>query len=181
MIDVQESEAAEVAQRRFGLGDNVAFLLRWMVRICGPRSLAVNALDVVVGVAQPFLAAALPSVVVAALTSGMEPLAALALVAGAAALLQALVVLKTWAGAKAGWYYTYTRVWGGLDLCRGALAADYRYIEGDEAHKKLDLATRAFFNDSTMGVEEALRRLFAALTGALGMVAYAVTIGARVT
>ena len=61
-----------------------------------------------------------------------------------------------------------TRVWGGLDLCRDALAADYRYIESDEAHKKLDLATRAFFNDSSMGVEEALRRFFAALGGALG-------------
>ena len=178
---MRESEAAGVAQRRYGLGDNVAFLLRWMARICGPRALAVSALDVVVGVAQPFLAAALPSVVVAALTSGAEPLAALALVAGAAALLQALVVLKTWAGAKSNWNYMFTRVWGGFDLCRDALAADYRYIEGDEAHKKLDLATRAFFNDNSMGVEEALRRLFAALTGALGMVAYAVTIGVRVT
>ena len=178
---MQESEAAEVTQRRYGLGDNVAFLLRWMARICGPRALAVSALDVVVGVAQPFLAAALPSVVVAALTSGAEPLAALALVAGAAALLQALVVLKTWASAKSNWNYMLTRVWGGFDLCRDSLAADYRYIEGDEAHKKLDLATRAFFNDNSMGVEEALRRLFAALTGALGMVAYAVTIGARVT
>ena len=178
---MRESEAAGVAQRRYGLGDNVAFLLRWMARICGPRALAVSALDVVVGVAQPFLAAALPSVVVAALTSGAEPLAALALVAGAAALLQALVVLKTWASAKSNWNYMLTRVWGGFDLCRDSLAADYRYIEGDEAHKKLDLATRAFFNDNSMGVEEALRRLFAALTGALGMVAYAVTIGARVT
>ena len=178
---MRESEAAGVAQRRYGLGDNVALLLRWMARICGPRALAVSVLDVVVGVAQPFLAAALPSVVVAALTSGAEPLAALALVAGAAALLQALVVLKTWAGAKSNWNYMLTRVWGGFDLCRDALAADYRYIEGDEAHKKLDLATRAFFNDNSMGVEEALRRLFAALTGALGMVAYAVTIGVRVT
>ena len=78
------------------------------------------------------------------------------------------------------WYYTCTRVWGGLDLCRDALAADYRYIESDEAHKKLDLATRAFFNDSSMGVEEALRRFFAALGGALGMVAYAAVIGAFV-
>ena len=178
---MRESEAAGVAQRRYGLGDNVALLLRWMARICGPRALAVSVLDVVVGVAQPFLAAALPSVVVAALTSGAEPLAALALVAGAAALLQALVVLKTWAGAKSNWNHMLTRVWGGFDLCRDALAADYRYIEGDEAHKKLDLATRAFFNDNSMGVEEALRRLFAALTGALGMVAYAVTIGVRVT
>ena len=59
------------------------------------------ALDVAAGVTQPFLAAALPSVVVAALTSGAEPLVALALVAGAAALLQALVVLKTWTQAKA--------------------------------------------------------------------------------
>ena len=82
---MRESEAAGVAQRRYGLGDNVALLLRWMARICGPRALAVSVLDVVVGVAQPFLAAALPSVVVAALTSGAEPLAALALVAGAAA------------------------------------------------------------------------------------------------
>ena len=178
---MRESEAAGVAQRRYGLGDNVAFLLRWMARICGPRALAVSALDVVVGVAQPFLAAALPSVVVTALTSGAEPLAALALVAGAAALLQALVVLKTWAGAKSNWNYMLTRVWGGFDLCRDSLAADYRYIEGDEAHKKLDLATRAFFNDNSMGVEEALRRLFAALMGALGMAAYAVTIGVRVT
>ena len=177
---MQETKAAVEAQRRYGFGSNVAKLLRWLVRICGPRALAVCALDVAAGVTQPFLAAALPSVVVAALTSGAEPLVALAFVAGAAALLQALVVLKTWTQAKSNWYYVFTRVWGGLDLCRDALAADYRYIESDEAHKKLDLATRAFFNDSSMGVEEALRRLFAAVGGALGMVAYAAVIGAFV-
>lgn len=164
-------------RRRYSFLSNVAQLLRWLVRICGPRALAVCALDVVAGVAQTFLAAALPSVVVAALTSGAEPLVALALVAGAAALLQALVVLKAWTQAKANWYYMCTRVWGGLDLCRDALTADYRYIESDEAHKKLDLATRAFFNDNSMGVEEALRRFFAAVGGALGMVAYAAVIG----
>ena len=167
-------------QRRYGFGSNVAQLLRWLVRICGPGALAVCALDVAAGVTQPFLAAALPSVVVAALTSAMEPLVALALVAGAAALLQALVVLKAWTQAKANWYYMCTRVWGGLDLCRDALAADYRYIESDEAHKKLDLATRAFFNDNSMGVEEALRRLFAAVGGALGMVTHATVVGAFV-
>ena len=175
---MQETKAAVGAQRRYGFGSNVAQLLRWMACICGPRALAVCALDVAAGVTQPFLAAALPSVVVAALTSGAEPLVALALVAGAAALLQALVVLKAWTQAKSNWYYVFTRVWGGLDLCRDALAADYRYIESDEAHKKLDLATRAFFNDNSMGVEEALRRLFAAVGGALGMVAYAAVIGA---
>ena len=174
---MQETKAAVATQRRYGFVSNVAQLLRWLVRICGPRALAVCALDVAAGVTQPFLAAALPSVVVAALTSGAEPLVALALVAGAAALLQVLVVLKAWTQAKSNWYYTCTRVWGGLDLCRDALAADYRYIESDEAHKKLDLATRAFFNDSSMGVEEALRRLFAAVGGALGMVAYAAVIG----
>ena len=177
---MQETKVAAAAQRRYGFASNVTQLLRWLVRICGPHALAVCALDVAAGVTQPFLAAALPSVVVAALTSGMEPLVALALVAGAAALLQALVVLKTWTQAKANWYYMCTRVWGGLDLCRDALTADYRYIESDEAHKKLDLATRAFFNDNSMGVEEALRRLFAAVGGALGMVAYAAVIGAFV-
>ena len=177
---MQETKVAVATQRRYGFASNVAQLLRWLVRICGPRALAVCALDVAAGVTQPFLAAALPSVVVAALTSGMEPLVALALVACAAALLQALVVLKAWSQAKANWYYTCTRVWGGLNLCRDALAADYRYIESDEAHKKLDLATRAFFNDNSMGVEEALRRLFAAVGGALGMVAYAAVIGAFV-
>lgn len=166
-----------MTQRRYGFGSNVAQLLRWLVRICGPGALAVCALDVAVCVTQPFLAAALPSVVVAALTSGADPLVALALVACAAALLQALVVLKAWTQAKANWYYMCTRVWGGLDLCRDALTADYRYIESDEAHKKLDLATRAFFNDNSMGVEEALRRFFAAVGGALGMVAYAAVIG----
>ena len=174
---MQETKPAVATQRRYGFGSNVAQLLRWLVRICGPGALAVCALDVVAGVMQPFLAAALPSVVVAALTSGAEPLVALALVACAAALLQALVVLKAWSQAKANWYYMCTRVWGGLDLCRDALAADYRYIESDEAHKKLDLATRAFFNDNSMGVEEALRRFFAAVGGALGMVAYAAVIG----
>ena len=177
---MQETKAAVATQHRYSFGSNVAQLLRWMARICGPRALAVCALDVAAGVTQPFLAAALPSVVVAALTSGAEPLVALALVAGAAALLQTLVVLKTWTQAKSNWYYTLTRVWGGLDLCRDALAADYRYIESDEAHKKLDLATRAFFNDNSMGVEEALRRLFAAVGGALGMLAYAAVIGAFV-
>lgn len=174
---MQETRDAVATRRRYSFLSNVAQLLRWLVRICGPRALAVCALDVVAGVAQTFLAAALPSVVVAALTSGAEPLVALALVAGAAALLQALVVLKAWTQAKANWYYMCTRVWGGLDLCRDALTADYRYIESDEAHKKLDLATRAFFNDNSMGVEEALRRFFAAVGGALGMVAYAAVIG----
>ena len=177
---MQETKAAVATQRRYGFGSNVAQLLRWLVRICGPGALAVCALDVAAGVTQPFLAAALPSVVVAALTSAMEPLVALALVAGAAALLQALVVLKAWTQAKANWYYMCARVWGGLDLCRDALAADYRYIESDEAHKKLDLAIRAFFNDNSMGVEEALRRLFAAVGGALGMVTYAAVVGAFV-
>ena len=177
---MQETDTAVMTQRRYGFGSNVAQLLRWLVRICGPGALAVCALDVAAGVTQPFLAAALPSVVVAALTSGAEPLVALAFVVGAAALLQALVVLKTWTQTKSNWYYMCTRVWGGLDLCRDALAADYRYIESDEAHKKMEAAVRAFYSDSSMGVEEALRRFFAALTGACGMVAYGVVIGSRV-
>lgn len=44
----------------------------------------------------------------------------------------------------------------------------------------MEAAVRAFYNDSSMGVEEALRRFFAALTGACGMVAYGVVIGSRV-
>lgn len=100
---MQETKVAVAAQRSYGFASNVAQLLRWLVRICGPGALAVCALDVAAGVTQPFLAAALPSVLVAALTSGAEPLSALALVAGAVALLQALVVLKAWTQAKSNW------------------------------------------------------------------------------
>ena len=163
--------------RRWSAASNALFALRLMRRHAGARAVGVFVLDVAIGVAQPFLAAALPSVVVAALTSGWDPLASLALVAVSAALIQALGVLRTWADRRATWNDSLARIWGGLDMCRDALAADYRFIESDEANKKMQAAEMAFFQDMSIGVGQVLLSLRGLVTGEAGMVAYGAVIG----
>ena len=175
MTDVNAVEPT----RRWSAASNALFALRLLRRHAGARAVAVLALDVALGVAQPFLAAALPSVVVAALTSGWEPLASLSLVAAAAALIQSLGVLKTWTDRRASWNDTLARVWGGLDMCRDALAADYRFIESDEANRKLQAAALAFYQDMSQGVGQVLLSLRGLVTGAAGMVAYGAVIGSE--
>ena len=94
-----------------------------------------------------------------------------------AALIQALGVLRTWADRRASWNDSLARIWGGLDMCRDALAADYRFIESDEANKKMQAADMAFFQDMSIGVGQVLLSLRGLVTGAAGMVAYGAVIG----
>lgn len=156
---------------------NVAYMLRAMRRSLGWGAVAACVADVALGVALPFLGAALPSFVVGVLAGGMPAPATLGLLAAYVAAYQLARVLQTWTGnrrrgacgnARSALYGAY------LDAL---LAADYDYLQTDDAGQGRGVAQACFFNGPDSGSEATLTALFDLLTNLGGVVVYACVIG----
>lgn len=159
--------------KSFSTASNVAYMLRAMRRSLGWDAVAACVADVALGVALPFLGAALPSFVVGVLASGMPATAALGLLAAYVAAYQLARVLQAWTGnqrrgacgnARSALYGAY------LDAL---LAADYDYLQTDDAGQGRGVAQACFFN----GPQATLTALFDLATNLGGVVVYACVIG----
>lgn len=159
--------------KSFSTASNVAYVLRAMCSHLGWGAVAVCAADVALGVALPFLGAALPSFVVGVLASGMPATAALGLLAAYVAAYQLARVLQAWTAnqrhgacgnARSALYGVY------LDAL---LAADYDYLQTEEAGQGRGVAQACFFN----GPQATLTALFDLATNLGGVVVYACVIG----
>lgn len=163
--------------RSFSTASNVAYMLRAMRRSLGWGAVAACVADVELGVALPFLGAALPSFVVGVLAGGMPAPATLGLLAAYVAAYQLARVLQAWTGnrrrgacgnARSALYGAY------LDAL---LAADYDYLQTDDAGQGRGVAQACFFNGPDSGSEATLTALFDLLTNLGGVVVYACVIG----
>lgn len=163
--------------RSLSTASNVAYMLRAMRRSLGWGAVAACVADVALGVALPFLGAALPSFVVGVLASGMPAPATLGLLAAYVAAYQLARVLQAWTGnrrrgacgnARSALYGAY------LDAL---LAADYDYLQTDDAGQGRGVAQACFFNGPDSGSEATLTALFDLLTNLGGVVVYACVIG----
>ncbi len=163
--------------KSFSTASNVAYMLRAMRRSLGWGAVAACVADVALGVALPFLGAALPSFVVGVLASGMPAPATLGLLAAYVAAYQLARVLQAWTGnrrrgacgnARSALYGAY------LDAL---LAADYDYLQTDDAGQGRGVAQACFFNGPDSGSEATLTALFDLLTNLGGVVVYACVIG----
>lgn len=159
--------------KSFSTASNVAYMLRAMRRSLGWGAVAACVADVALGVALPFLGAALPSFVVGVLASGMPATAALGLLAAYVAAYQLARVLQAWTAnqrhgacgnARSALYGVY------LDAL---LAADYDYLQTEEAGQGRGVAQACFFN----GPQATLTALFDLATNLGGVVVYACVIG----
>ena len=159
--------------KSFSTASNVAYVLRAMCSHLGWGAVAVCAADVALGVALPFLGAALPSFVVGVLASGMPATAALGLLAAYVAAYLLARVLQAWTAnqrhgacgnARSALYGVY------LDAL---LAADYDYLQTEEAGQGRGVAQACFFN----GPQATLTALFDLATNLGGVVVYACVIG----
>ncbi|HJB54965.1 MAG TPA: hypothetical protein IAA39_04525, partial [Candidatus Olsenella avistercoris] len=163
--------------KSFSTASNVAYVLRAMRRSLGWGAVTACVADVALGVALPFLGAALPSFVVGVLASGMPAPATLGLLAAYVAAYQLARVLQAWTGnqrrgacgnARSALYGAY------LDAL---LAADYDYLQTDDAGQGRGVAQACFFNGPDSGSEATLTALFDLLTNLGGVVVYACVIG----
>ncbi len=163
--------------KSFSTASNVAYMLRAMRRSLGWGAVAACVADVALGVALPFLGAALPSFVVGVLAGGMPASATLGLLAAYVAAYQLARVLQAWTGnrrrgacgnARSALYGAY------LDAL---LAADYDYLQTDDAGQGRGVAQACFFNGPDSGSEATLTALFDLLTNLGGVVVYACVIG----
>lgn len=163
--------------KSFSTASNVAYMLRAMRRSLGWGAVTACVADVALGVALPFLGAALPSFVVGVLASGMPAPATLGLLAAYVAAYQLARVLQAWTGnqrsgacgnARSALYGAY------LDAL---LAADYDYLQTDDAGQGRGVAQACFFNGPDSGSEATLTALFDLLTNLGGVVVYACVIG----
>lgn len=171
------TSTAPAPARRYGIVANTLYALRWLSKVCGPGALALCAADTVLAVAQPFLAAALPSLVVAALTSGSSPVLVLAVIAAYVAVAQGLATLAVWTRSRRRRHCMNLRIWGGLDLCRLVLAADFHLVESDDGRRRIDDAERSFYYSNDVGIEALVVSTFDALAALLGLVAYGAVVG----
>lgn len=163
--------------KSFSTASNVAYMLRAMRRSLGWGAVTACVADVALGVALPFLGAALPSFVVGVLASGMPAPATLGLLAAYVAAYQLARVLQAWTGnhrrgacgnARSALYGAY------LDAL---LAADYDYLQTDDAGQGRGVAQACFFNGPDSGSEATLTALFDLLTNLGGVVVYAALVG----
>ena len=163
--------------KSFSTASNVAYMLRAMRRSLGWGAVAACVADVALGVALPFLGAALPSFVVGVLASGMPAPATLGLLAAYVAAYQLARVLQAWTGNRRRGACSNARsalYWAYLDAL---LAADYDYLQTDDAGQGRGVAQACFFNGPDSGSEATLTALFDLLTNLGGVVVYACVIG----
>ena len=163
--------------KSFSTASNVAYVLRAMRRGLGWGAVAACAADVALGVALPFLGAALPSFVVGVLASGMPAPAALGLLAAYVAASQLARVLQAWTANQRSGACSNTRsaLYGAyLDAL---LAADYDYLQTEDARQGKGVAQACFFNGPDSGSQATLTALFDLATNLGGVVVYACVIG----
>ncbi len=163
--------------KSFSTASNVAYVLRAMRRGLGWGAVAACAADVALGVALPFLGAALPSFVVGVLASGMPAPAALGLLAAYVAAYQLARVLQAWTANQRSGACSNTRsaLYGAyLDAL---LAADYDYLQTEDARQGKGVAQACFFNGPDSGSQATLTALFDLATNLGGVVVYACVIG----
>lgn len=159
--------------KSFSTASNVAYMLRAMHRSLGWGAVAACVADV----ALPFLGAALPSFVVGVLASGMPAPATLGLLAAYVAAYQLARVLQAWTANQRSGACSNTRsaLYGAyLDAL---LAADYDYLQTDDAGQGRGVAQACFFNGPDSGSEATLTALFDLLTNFGGVAVYACVIG----
>ena len=150
--------------KSFSTASNVAYVLRAMRRGLGWGAVAACAADVALGVALPFLGAALPSFVVGVLASGMPAPAALGLLAAYVAAYQLARVLQAWTANQRSGACSNTRsaLYGAyLDAL---LAADYDYLQTEDARQGKGVAQACFFNGPDSGSQATLVRGQAAVS-----------------
>lgn len=162
---------------RFSIVSNLAYLFALMRRDQGRRAPAFCAAHVALGVALPFLGAALPSFVVGVLTGGMPPAQTLGLLALYVAALQVARVAEAWAGNRRRGACSDTRDSGMNEMADALLSADYAYLHTEEGKAGMGSAEGAFFNGPDSGSEAMLRGFLDMLTNLGGALVYGVVIG----
>ncbi|WP_087353091.1 ABC transporter ATP-binding protein [Olsenella sp. An188] len=163
--------------KSFSTASNVAYALRAMRSHLGWGAVAVCAAGVALGVALPFLGAALPSFVVGILASGLPAPAALALLAVYVAAYQLARVGQAWSGnhRRGACGNVRTALMG--SYLSAVLTADYDYLQTEEAKQGLGACQTCFFNGPDSGSEALLAGLFDLLTNLGGVLAYGVIVG----
>ncbi|MBM6816474.1 ABC transporter ATP-binding protein [Olsenella uli] len=163
--------------KSFSTASNVAYVLRAMRRGLGWGAVAACAADVALGVALPFLGAALPSFVVGVLASGMPAPAALGLLAAYVAAYQLARVLQAWTANQRSGACSNTRSALYSAYLDALLAADYDYLQTEDARQGKGVAQACFFNGPDSGSQATLTALFDLATNLGGVVVYACVIG----
>ena len=163
--------------KNFSMASNVAYLLTVMRRRFGWGHVARCVADVMLGVALPFLGAALPSFVVGILASGLPAPAALALLAAYVAAYQLARVGQAWSGnhRRGACGNVRTALMG--SYLSAVLTADYDYLQTEEAKQGLGACQTCFVNGPDSGSEALLAGLFDLLTNLGGVLVYGVIVG----
>ena len=161
----------------YSTASNLAYLFGLMRRDQGRRAPAFCAAHVALGVALPFLGAALPSLVVGVLVGGMPPAQTLGLLALYVVALQAARVAEAWAGSRRRGSCSDTRDSGMNEMADALLSADYAYLHSEDGKAGMGAAEGAFFNGPDSGSEAMLRGFLDMLTNLGGALVYGVVIG----
>ena len=162
---------------RYSTASSLAYLFGLMRRDRGSRAIVFCALHVALGVALPFLGAALPSLVVGVLVGGMPPAQTLGLLALYVVALQAARVAEAWAGSRRRGACSDTRDSGMNEMADALLSADYAYLHSEDGKAGMGSAEGAFFNGPDSGSEAMLRGFLDMLTNLGGALVYGVVIG----
>jgi len=163
--------------RRNAIWDNYRVAFSWIREAEGAIYFAVLGMAIVVSVVQPFLAMALPGVVVYLLGSGWQPGAILLAVGGYVLILQGLQAARGYLYGSCSKKHFCFRISLGPQLFNACMEADYQEFESGTGQKKLKDARMNLYMGNGEGVEAFLTAFQNFLVNLFGLLLYSVVIG----
>lgn len=159
------------------IGSNYHMALTWMKEMEGGGYFFWQAVYVVLAVAQPFLAMALPGAVVYLLGSGREPGRILMALAGYVLALQGMHVAAGYLGDYCKNKQMQLRLHLGTQYFGASMDADYQALESKAGQKMLGAARVNIYFGNNRGIEAYLKALGNFQINLLGLILYSAVIG----
>lgn len=174
MIRKKETES----EKRYPVWDNGKTAFTWLMKRMGGKTLAVMGAEVILSVAQPFAAMALPSAVVYLLSSGQQPELIFLCLAGYVFGLQIMQTLQGYlAGVSQKARFIFRCDLGMEDYFKAALEADFQGFESTKGQNKLEGARGNVFYGNDQGIEAYLKDYQDAAIALTGLSIYTVMMG----
>lgn len=164
---------------KYTLWNNCLYTFRNLKKKEGAGAIAVCSFDLVLGILQPFLEAALAGAVAACLVSGRRPEEILLLVAGYVLLLQTVRFLRGNVNVRRRQALNLHHMDTFEEYYRKTLEMDGQCLESAEGRKKWAAAKNYLYWGSYKGVEAYIRSALDTVFNLAGLILYGVIVGRK--
>ena len=167
----------EIDEKKYSIFSNLLYTCRWLAGTEGAGAVFVCVLDVILSIILPFASVALPSAVVAFLSSGRKTAVIILMLTGYVAALQLLRILAAYVNETRKKALFVARVDGGTEYFEKCIDIDYQAFESSKGQKKMDDACLFCYGGNDYGVEGFLKSNIDTFVSLGGMLIYGIIIG----